>query len=117
MMRRKSYFNENDCNKICHAFAHHTNSATTTMETVAAAAATTTVATTAINDSNDFNNNDNNIVSDSITTASILAHEWSDEMDTINLEILWQPQQNDTQISADVVFIHGLHGKQTLQRN
>lgn len=31
------------------------------------------------------------------------------EIDSISLEILWQPP-SDTQITADVVFIHGLHG-------
>lgn len=31
------------------------------------------------------------------------------ENDSISLEVLWQPQ-NGTQITADVVFIHGLHG-------
>lgn len=34
----------------------------------------------------------------------------TDEIDNVSLEILWQPQ-NDTQITADVVFIHGLHGR------
>lgn len=34
----------------------------------------------------------------------------AEEIDNVSLEILWQPQ-NDTQITADVVFIHGLHGK------
>lgn len=35
----------------------------------------------------------------------------SEELDNIALEILWQPNCG-TEISADIVFIHGLHGKQ-----
>lgn len=34
----------------------------------------------------------------------------TDEIDNVSLEILWQPQ-NNTQITADVVFIHGLQGR------
>lgn len=123
MIRRKSYFNENECNNICHAFAHHTSGATATMTTTVKPAAT-------VNDSNDLNNNDNND-SDSSSNShddinnnnnnnnktTTLGHELSDEMDNISLEILWQPENSGTPISADIVFIHGLHGKQILHCN
>lgn len=33
-----------------------------------------------------------------------------EECDNVSLEILWQPK-SESQITADVVFIHGLHGK------
>lgn len=48
---------------------------------------------------NDSNNNSQDAVNENDDT----------EIDSISLEILWQPQ-NDTKIIADVVFIHGLHG-------
>lgn len=51
-----------------------------------------------INETNDTNNNQSTDADD------------ADEIDNISLEILWQPQ-NDAQITCDVVFIHGLHGK------
>lgn len=50
------------------------------------------------NDTNNNNNNGKTITDD------------ADEIDNVSLEILWQPQCG-TQITADVVFIHGLHGK------
>lgn len=49
------------------------------------------------------NDNNNNSNSETITDDA-------DEIDNVSLEILWEPQC-DTQITADVVFIHGLHGK------
>lgn len=36
-----------------------------------------------------------------------------EECDNVSLEILWQPKCK-SQITADVVFIHGLHGKLTI---
>lgn len=45
---------------------------------------------------NNINNNDND----------------DEECDNVSLEILWQPKC-ESQITADVVFIHGLHGKLT----
>lgn len=36
-----------------------------------------------------------------------------EECDNVSLEILWQPKC-ESQITADVVFIHGLHGKLTI---
>lgn len=64
--------------------------------------------------SNDTNNNVNN---EQYTAADNDADndDDDDESDSVSLEILWQPQSG-TQITADVVFIHGLHGK-FIERN
>lgn len=48
---------------------------------------------------NDTNNNSHDVANENDDT----------EIDSISLEILWQPL-NGTKITADVVFIHGLHG-------
>lgn len=56
------------------------------------------------NGCNSMQTNDTNNNNQSIDDAD------AEEIDNVSLEILWQPQ-NDTQITADVVFIHGLHGK------
>lgn len=50
---------------------------------------------------NDNNNND---------IVSTLDNNYGNESDSVSLEILWQPQTGST-ITADVVFVHGLHGK------
>lgn len=109
MIRRKSYFNENECNNTCHAFAHHAN----TKPTAAAEEETDTT----LNDSNDFDSNNNNTNDDDINNDSDITHtnrlsnEVTDEMDNISLEVLWDPQNNGKPTTADIVFIHGLHGK------
>lgn len=110
MIWRKSYFNGNECNNVCHAFAHHANTNTaTTMEAAA------------INGSNDLNNNNNNSNDGSYSNShhhhhtNALSNAVTDEMDNISLEVLWEPQSNGKQIKADIVFIHGLHGKQCIQ--
>lgn len=104
MIWRKSYYSGNECNNICHAFEHNANAKATTEET------------TTINDSNnniDDNDNDNNDSnSNSHHHTNTLDNDVTDEMDTVSLEILWEPQSNGKQITADIVFIHGLHGKQ-----
>lgn len=109
MIRRKTYFSENECNNTCHAFAQHANTKPTSEETE-----------TTLNDSNDFDSNNNNTNDDEYdnnddshtTHTNKLSNDVTDEMDNISLEILWEPQSNGKQITADIVFIHGLHGKQ-----
>lgn len=44
------------------------------------------------------------IVNDSNTSVD------STDVDNVSLEILWQPQCGE-KITADIIFIHGLHGK------
>lgn len=93
IIRRKKCFDETDdhqeCNRKCNALSpqqtHQSDS----------------------QNHNDSNNNDikQGFPNDDNSTA---------ESDRITLEILWQPQAG-TNITADVVFIHGLHG--TLRLN
>lgn len=120
MIRRKSYFNENECNNdICHTFEHRINTSTT-MATATATATDTTETTATIDDSNDINdinNNNNNDRNSDDHHTTRLGNDVRDGIDSISMEILWEPQCNGTQITADIVFIHGLHGKHTHSMN
>lgn len=90
MIRRKSDFDENGCtnNNICNGTAYRTK------ETI-----------------NDSNNNTQ--ADDASSNNDDDDDDNANEIDNVSLEILWKPQ-SDTQITADVVFIHGLHGKRFL---
>lgn len=81
LITRKSYLNENDCR----------NAYNTTI-------------------TYDANNNGNSDCNGKIDNHATLHTDDADEIDNVSLEILWEPP-NGTQITADVVFIHGLHGK------
>ncbi|XP_055320028.1 protein SERAC1 [Sitodiplosis mosellana] len=82
MIRRKSYFDDNDCNNDCNNVCKNAITYESTNET---------------------NNNSN---SGNIKTTQ---NDDADEIDNVSLEILWEPKCG-TRITADVVFIHGLHG-------
>ncbi|XP_031616537.1 serine/threonine-protein kinase pakF isoform X2 [Contarinia nasturtii] len=101
MMRRKSHFDgeidngdDNDgdsdnCENASNATKYHSNNSSTNNNSH--------------NRSNDTNNN-----SDSNKTITQNDDD-ADEIDNVSLEILWEPKCG-SQITADVVFIHGLHG-------
>lgn len=88
MIRRKSYFDDNDCmnDNVCkNAISYQS--------------------TNNDNCTNDTNNNS----SSSSNNKTTQKDDDADEIDNVSLEILWEPK-NGTHITADVVFIHGLHG-------
>lgn len=87
MIRRKSYFDDNDCNNVCkNAIEYQSNNDKST------------------NDTNNNNNNNTNNNNNETTQ-----NDDADEIDNVSLEILWEPKSG-THITADIVFIHGLHG-------